>query len=201
MVPLNPVVIVVETVPVATGTVVNTATALWGYGLTEESNEAVVEVGSTVTCELYPIALRDSSLAGVSPGSEVPNILNGGEPGNRGWLTWAGSTSATTLATSLTQPGDSHTYVNPNNPADHLLSVGDWVKGVPGVNNSSAVRRAMDDLVGVPIVVPVWDQTTGEGSGARYRVVGYAEVAITSYHLPGSSRISAIYRGMVNCAQ
>ena len=72
---------------------------------------------------------------------------------------------------------------------------------VQPVEIASAIRRAMDDLVGVPIVVPVWNQTTGEGSGARYRVVGYAEVAITSYHLPGSSRISAIYRGMVNCAQ
>ncbi|MCB0205667.1 MAG: hypothetical protein KDH89_12675, partial [Anaerolineae bacterium] len=183
-----------------TGTVSNTATALWGYGLTEESNEAVVDVGSAVTCELYPIALRDTSLSGIEPGTEVVNILNGGEPGNRGWLTWAGSTSSTTLANSLQQPGDSNTYVNPDNPADHLLSVGDWVKGVPGVNNSSAVRRAMDDLVGVPIVVPVWDQTSGEGSGARYRVAGYAEVAITSFSLP-HGRVSAIYRGMVNCVQ
>ncbi|MEZ4770332.1 MAG: hypothetical protein R2844_18130 [Caldilineales bacterium] len=200
VVPDSPVVVVVEAVPVATGTVSNTATALWGYGLTEESNEAVVEVGSAVTCELYPIALRDSTLAGVQPGDEVTNILNGGEPGNRGWLTWAGSTSSTALANSLTQPGDSHTYINPDNPSDHLLSVGDWVKGVPGVNNSSAVRRAMDNLVGVPIIVPVWDQTTGEGSGARYRVAGYAEVAITGFSLP-HGRVSAIFRGTVNCVQ
>ena len=79
--------------------------------------------------------------------------------------------------------------------------MGDWVRGVPGVNNSSAIRRALNDLIGVPIVVPVWNEATGAGSGARYRVAGYAEVAITSYSLPGSSRISAIYRGMVNCIQ
>jgi hypothetical protein len=34
----------------------------------------------------------------------------------------------------------------------------------------------------------------------RYRVAGYAEVAITSYSLP-AGRVSAIYRGMASCAQ
>ena len=179
----------------------NTASALWGYGLSEESNEAIVEVSSAVACNLYPIALRDSTLAGIPVGTEIVDILNGSGPGKSGWLTWAGSTSVATLARSLTQPGDSDTYVNPDNPADHLLSVGDWVRGVPGVNNSSAVRRALDGLRSVLIVVPVWNEATGQGSGVCYRVAGYAEVALTSYSLPGNGRISAIYRGMVNCVQ
>ena len=76
----QPVVIVVEAIPIATGIVSNTATALWGFGLTEESNAAVVEVGSAVTCVLYPIALRDTSLVGMPPGTEVQNILNGASP-------------------------------------------------------------------------------------------------------------------------
>jgi hypothetical protein len=195
------VVVVVETIPIAAGVVTNTATALWGYGLVEESNEVAVEIGAAVACNLYPIAVRNTTLAGVTPGAAVADILNGGASGNQGWLTWAGSTSSGALATSLTQPGDSHTYINPDNPADHVLSIGDWVRGTPGVHNGSAVRRALDGLTGAPIVVPVWDQATGSGSGARYRVAGYAAVSITSYSLPGSSRISAIYQGMVDCMQ
>jgi hypothetical protein len=194
------VVVVVEATPTVTGMVTNTATVLWGYGLAEESNVVTVDVSTAVVCNLYPIALRDSTLAGLAPGAMVADILNGSGPGNAGWLTWAGSASATTLATSLTPPGDSDTYLNPDDPDDRVLSLGDWVRGVPGINNSAAIRRALDALLGMPIVVPVWSEAADQGSGVRYRVAGYAEVAITSYSLP-ADRISAIYRGMVSCAQ
>ena len=82
-------------------------------------------------CALYPIALSDTSLEGKLPGDVIPDILNGVGPGNFGWLTWAGSPSEKALVTSLTPPGDSQTYVNPENADDHEVNIGDTVKGRP----------------------------------------------------------------------
>ena len=62
----------------------------------------------------------------------IPDILNGTKPGNFGWLTWNGDQSATSLAKSLTPPGDAYRYVNPFKPSDHEVSVGDDVLGRTG---------------------------------------------------------------------
>ena len=48
-------------------------------------------------CSLYPIALHQSTLTGVGPGSTLSNVLNGSGTGNFGWLTWNGSPSTPTL--------------------------------------------------------------------------------------------------------
>ncbi|MBI5385181.1 MAG: HYR domain-containing protein [Verrucomicrobia bacterium] len=144
---------------------------------------------------LFPIALNAQTLAGVTPGSVIPDIFNGTQPGSFGWLTWAGSPNAPTLAVSLTPPGNSSTYVNPANAGDHVVSVGDWVQGAPGVANSSSVRQALDTLKTIDINVPIWDQTSGKGSNTKYRVVGFAKVRILNYQLPGPNRITARYLG------
>ena len=73
------------------------------------------------TCELYPIALSAQTLSNAAPGTILSNIYNGTQPGNFGWLSWGGSPSEPTLVTSLTPPGDSSTYVNPDDPNDHHL--------------------------------------------------------------------------------
>src|SRR5262249_41905117 len=43
--------------------------------------------------DLYPIALHISTLNGATVGSILTDIYNGIQPGNFGWLTWAGSPS------------------------------------------------------------------------------------------------------------
>jgi len=149
--------------------------------------------------DLYPIALHTNSLIGVPIGGVITDIYNGVQPGNFGWLTWAGSPSEPTLATSLTPPGNSGTYVNPNNPNDHSVSVGDWVQGKPGVSNSEHVRKALDTLEHIDITVPVWDRATGQGNNSLYRVVGFARVRIISYRLPNQNRITARFLGFVPC--
>jgi hypothetical protein len=132
-------------------------------------------------------------------GGELVDIYNGTQPGNFGWLSWTGATSEPTLATSLFPPGDVDTYVNPNNPIDHTVSVGDWVQGRPGVANSSSVRAALEELKTIDITVPVWDVTVLSGSGTLYHVVSFAIVRITGYDLPGDDRISARYLGAHVC--
>jgi len=150
-------------------------------------------------CDLYPIALHEKSLAGVAIGGVIKDIYNGVQPGNFGWLTWAGSPSEPTLAKSLTPPGNSRTYVNPSDSSDHTLSVGDWVQGKPGVSNSKHVRDALDALKRIDITVPVWNQARGKGNNSLYRVVGFARVRLISYQLPKDNRITARFLGFDSC--
>jgi hypothetical protein len=149
--------------------------------------------------DLYPIALHMDSLTGVPVGGIIPDIYNGAQPGNFGWLTWAGSPSEPTLVTSLTPPGNSSTYINPLSRNDHTVSVGDWVQGKPGVTNSDKVRKALNTLKQIDIVVPVWDRVRGRGNTSLYQVAGFARVRITDYHLPKQNRITARFLGFVDC--
>src|SRR5215212_9202770 len=54
---------------------------------------AVAATSTYNACDLYPIALHTQSLAGLAVGDPIPDIYNGGQPGNFGWMTWAGSPS------------------------------------------------------------------------------------------------------------
>lgn len=144
---------------------------------------------------LYPIGLNAGVLVGVQPGDVLQNIFNGGGSGHFGWLNWTGQDDDGVLEASLTPPGTSDQYNNLNDPSDATVSVGDWVRGLPGIGNSSGVRNALDDLVGVEIVVPIWSEFTGNGDNARYLVSGFARVRILNYNLPGRNRITAEYLG------
>ena len=152
---------------------------------------------------LYPIALHEETLDGVEPGDIIEDIYNGSQPGNFGWLTWAGSPSEPTLVESLTPPGNSEDYVNPYDPADHVISVDDWVQGSPGVSNSRKVRRALDYLIDEEIVItiPIWDDAELQGNNANYQVAGFAQVRLISYRLPRENRISAEFLGTVDLCE
>jgi hypothetical protein len=146
-------------------------------------------------CNLYPIALSVENLINVQPGDVLSDILSGTQSGNFGWLSWSGSPSTPTLVTSLTPPGNSDTYINPNDPDDHSVSVGDWVNGSAGVSNSSSVRKALDTLKTIDIDVPVWDTTEGNGNNAQYHISDFVRVRIINYSLPSQNQISAIFLG------
>ena len=55
-------------------------------------------------CALYPIALSAQTLQNVAPGTFIQNIYNGAQPGNFGWLTWAGSPTLKLQQSSSLQP-------------------------------------------------------------------------------------------------
>ena len=147
------------------------------------------------SCPLYPIALSAQTLNGATLGTTLGDIWNGAQPGNFGWLTWAGAPNVPTLVLSLTPPGNSQTYINPNQPTDTVVSIGDWVQGSPGVSNASNVRAALDVLKTINITVPVWDQASGTGNNSLYRVANFAVVRITDYQLPNQNRITATFVG------
>ncbi len=182
-----------------------TAAASGAYVVTiADANGCTASAGTMVTVltgvgNLYPIALSQKTLTNVAIGATLPDIYNGVQPGNFGWLTWAGSPSEPTLVTSLTPPGNSSTYINPSNKNDHVVSVGDWVRGKPGVSNSDKVRKALDALEKIDITVPVWDKATKSGNNSLYHVVGFARVRIINYRLPNQNRITARYLGPAGC--
>jgi VCBS repeat-containing protein len=151
------------------------------------------------SCELYPIALHTQTLAGVAAGTSIPNILNGTQPGAFGWLSWTGDGGEPTLVASLTPPGNSATYTNPSDPTDHVLSIGDRVRGRPGVANSKALRAALDRLTTVDITVPVWDTTAGSGSTTTYHVTNFARLRLSAYQLSDTDRIAARFLGYAAC--
>jgi hypothetical protein len=150
-------------------------------------------------CDLYPIALHKKSLTGVKVGGLICDIYNGVRPGNFGWLTWARSPSEPTLVKSLTPPGNSGTYSNPDARDDHVVSVGDWVQGKPGISNSRQVRAALEALKQIDITVPVWDRAIGTGNNSLYRVVAFARVRLVSYRLPCQNRITVRFLGWTTC--
>src|SRR5205823_12885209 len=118
----------------------------------------------------YPIGLSSQSLSNLAAGTVISDIYNGTQPGNFGWLSWAGSPSESTLVSSLTAPGDSSTYVNPDNSADRQISIGDWIRSKPGVSNSKNIRDSLDALKNLDITLPVWNQSRGQGATTQYRV-------------------------------
>jgi hypothetical protein len=176
------------------------------YTVTDPSGNTVaatrkVEVSTGIIegGQLFPIAVGKDSLSGAAVGDVVANIFNGVRPGNFGWITWSGSSSAGALATSLLPPGNSDTYQNPYNPSDHVLSVGDWVMGNTGVSDSGDVRTALDILKQFDITIPVYDLSTSSGSGALYHIVAFARVRLTAYDLTQKT-ISARFLGYVTCS-
>jgi sorbitol-specific phosphotransferase system component IIBC len=171
-----------------------------GNGGSDGATVTINVLPVTAACDLYPIALNQDTLAGAQVGDILDDILNGNQPGNFGWLTWNGNNSVSALIASLTPPGNSHIYENPNDPNDHIVSIGDWVEGKPGVSNAKGVRDALDMLMGMEIVVPVWDITQGNGANAEYRISGFAIVRLLDYHLPGQDRMTAEFLGYASCS-
>ena len=55
--------------------------------------QKALRLATTPSCEVYPIALQTSTLAGVPLGGTLGDIYNGTQAGNFGWLSWTGSPS------------------------------------------------------------------------------------------------------------
>ncbi|MCB1555584.1 MAG: tandem-95 repeat protein [Xanthomonadales bacterium] len=150
-------------------------------------------------CPIYPIALPSNVMDGLSPGAAVQRMPDGTGPGNYSWLTWTGANNSPTLAASLTPPGDSYLYVSPDDASDHVLNIGDWAQGAPGVKNASQVRAAMDVLLTQDIVLPVWSSRRGQGSQFDYGVQRFVTVRLTDYKLNGKGWLSFVYKGEATC--
>ncbi len=181
------------------GTDTFTYTVSDGHGGTDTASVTIVVTPASGACTLYPIALHNDSLVGVNVGDILTDMLNGNQPGNFGWLTWTGDNSVPVLAASLTPPGNSHTYVNPYDPNDHIVSIDDWVEGKPGVSNAHSVRDALDELMTLDITIPVWDAVAGNGANTNYQVSAFVTVRLLDYNLVKQDRMTLQFLGYTTC--
>jgi hypothetical protein len=151
------------------------------------------------TCPIHPVGISAQAIAGKPPGAIIDSVPMGVVPGSFGWLSWGGSPGTPALIQSLTPPGDSSTYVNPDDPSDAQISLGDWIHAKPGVSNSQQVRTALDALRNLEIIAPVWKDSRGQGEKAAYRVWAFARVELLDYHLPNENRITFRFLGYATC--
>jgi hypothetical protein len=145
-------------------------------------------------CNVYPIAVHRSVLAGKKRGDPLGDVYNGTDEGDFGWLRWPNDPSggsAGDLIDALTRP-TSDQFENPMDPDDTHLSVGDWIWGNTGLSNSEGARAALDQLIGKGwIRIVVWDEAAGTGANGMYHAVNFAIIELTGYHLPGKNMIQA----------
>ena len=119
-------------------------------------------------------------------------------PGNFGWVSWDGSNSAGSLATSL---------CTPNNPPFTLPA---QFPGDPGKTNASAVRACLQywvdnkQTVLIPIVLksndpnaPPGCSTGGNGNNFNYCIVAIAAFVITGYDQPAVDQINGRFVGTI----
>lgn len=113
-------------------------------------------------------------------------------PGGFGWLSWDGDTSSQALRDSLTPPGNLSlevpappgmiNYVNPDDPNDHIPSIGDWIQGSTG--NMNNVVDLLDDHINSQrqIQILVFDDHRGTGSNHDFHILGFVQVYLRGRH-------------------
>ena len=70
-----------------------------------------------------------------------------------------------------------------------------WVGGDPGFRAS--LKSALEERLGDPLVVCVYDQVTGQGSNAQFRVTAFLGITLTDFKLTGNNKyIRALVMGM-----
>lgn len=146
---------------------------------------ALAEAGTTAPAgNLLPIAFNGDPDDAYQPG-QVYDLTDGKDiPGGFGWLSWDGSNSSGALATSL---------CTPNNPEFYLPT---WFPADPGKTNSSAVRACLDGWIASrkTVLIPMYDQVTGSGNNASYRIIGVAAFVITARDQPAVDNIRGYFK-------
>ena len=147
--------------------------------------------------QLLPIAMVAPTT--MSEGSIYALTSGSNGPGNFGWISWDGSNSAGSLATSL---------CTPNNPPFVLPTE---FPGDPGKTNASSVRACLDQwitnqqVVLIPIVEATNDDpgntnscdTGGNGNNFTYCIVAIAAFVITGHTQPAVDQINGRFIGTI----
>lgn len=141
---------------------------------------------------------------------DVFKVQNGFGEGNFGWLVWNEgiSANANTLENSLSWPGNSTNYnpcsgpgcggttvpgsgighvvqgyIEPGDPTDHEIHVGDWVQGSTGsVASMANVMEGHVDLDRALRLI-VWNNHQGNGVNGQYQISGFAIFRVIGYSL------------------
>ncbi|GAB4268213.1 MAG: hypothetical protein Kow0080_10950 [Candidatus Promineifilaceae bacterium] len=200
--------------------------------------------GSNIpTLDDYPNTPKDASSYDLRNAKEgvLFFIRQGSGSGNFGWLRWnqAINPSAGTLSDSLTWPGDStdysdhgdggnfnliagwggnyipRGYVEPGDPTDQSLNVGDWVAASTGAvasvgstncngANGCPMKELVDKNSAIRVIVWSADDPAQTGVNDRYLISGFVVMRIVGYHLSnggGSWVLAEFVRWDESCGQ
>ncbi len=151
---------------------------------------------------------NDMPLLNATPG-DIYRVQNGFGSGNFSWLVWNTGISAnsSTLANSLTWPGDTldytdhpdggtavpgsgfpyvvRGYIEPGDPTDQALHIGDWMAASSGSVTASTVQIQLQTHIdlGRTLRLPVWDTSTGTGSNGRFQTSQFAIFRLLGYNI------------------
>ncbi len=109
-------------------------------------------------------------------------------PGNWGSVDLGPSNGTSALRTIIENgPSPSDMAMFPNgevalNPSTGTLDVG----GNPGI--SAGMQSAIQSVVGQPRTILLYDQVTGNGNNASFRIVGFAGIRVMDVSLTGSNK-------------
>lgn len=172
----------------------------------------------------------DVPLAQAQPGY-IYAVRETQEVGGFGWLRWntEATPNANVIANSLTWPGDSQDYtdrghdpgyntvpgspfdhsvrgyIEPGDPTDTSMNIGDWVLGTTGNVNAMEVRTQLLNHIEREreLRLIVWDETTDQGRGKEYRIYGFAVFKLHGYSTIGNPKfiVAEFVRWDNSCGQ
>lgn len=155
------------------------------------SSAAYVNKGICNSGGLFPLALNNTTFSGGAHYEQTdPSYTyqvfekNSGQqtaPGNFGWLTWDGSPSATTLAYNIQ---------NALNNVSGPHAAGENLNAATGVMSSSSVKSATQWYIdnNKPVLIPIFDTVSGNGSNATYHIVGFAKFHLIQLDTQGNPK-------------
>ena len=141
-------------------------------------------------CMAYPITFHQDIFDDPDNPS-IPQWIDayeGSSSGNFGWITWnpaSSNNNAGYVEKELKIPQLSmNDYTNVEDPSDHSLSIGDSVSTKTGIANSSGVDDQLQLLVGKEIIIPIYVESPGTGSGSAYVISHFAKIKVDQICLP-----------------
>jgi hypothetical protein len=166
------------------------------------SGENVDTVGPV--CIAIPFTIRNTQVNTATVGSTVFDIMGGEAPAgvnDQGFLAWLPQwQNVPELDLEFSYPRSAfNSYTNAKVSSDHSLSVGDYVKSLPGNNNAIEIRDHIDALIasGEPVIIPVWDQW--DSGTSSFHISTFIKVRLISnpvYHLTTNNpEVWAVYDG------
>jgi len=152
-------------------------------------------------------------LTQTTPG-DIFRVQNGFGAGNFGWLVWniGVDANANTLTNSLTWPGDSTDYtpctigpgcppgagipgsgfdynvpgyIEPFDPTDQTLHIGDWVAGSTGVVNATSVNEQLNEHIDLErtLRLPMWNNVIDTGTSINFQNAQFGIFRLIGYNL------------------
>ena len=185
---------------------------------------------SPPTYESFTSHQADVPLLNATPG-DIFRLYNGSGSGNFGWLVWntGVSANADTLVHSLTWPGDStdyspcsgpgcpggagipgsgfpsnvRGYIEPDDPTDQALRIGDWIAASTGSISSVDVRSQLGTHIDLErtLRLPVWGSSTGTGVDGRFQTSQFAIFRLIGYNIANNWLLLEFVNFDTSCGQ